>query len=83
MIYLIGNGRRNDALILLIDDFVVSRRLNGHTSIPILGDFENGWEQNESERFFKSIVSKAKDKHLIRVVFYFVDATSIVTKNTT
>jgi len=34
-------------------------------------------------KLFKAIVKKAKEKHLIRGVFHFVDATSIVTKNTT
>ena len=34
-------------------------------------------------KLFKAIVNKAKEKHLIRGVFHFVDATSIVTKNTT
>lgn len=34
-------------------------------------------------KLFKVIVKKAKEKHLIRGVFHFVDATSIVTKNTT
>ena len=34
-------------------------------------------------KIFKAIVNKAKEKHLIRGVFHFVDATSIVTKNTT
>lgn len=33
-------------------------------------------------KILKAIVNKAKEKHLIRGVFYFVDATSIVTKNT-
>ena len=34
-------------------------------------------------KLFKVIVNKAKEKELIRSVFYFVDATSIITKNTT
>ncbi len=34
-------------------------------------------------KVFKAIVNKAKEKQLIRGVFHFVDATSIVTKNTT
>jgi len=34
-------------------------------------------------KVFQVIVDKAKDQHLIRSVFHFVDATSIVTKNTT
>ena len=34
-------------------------------------------------KLFKAIVNKAKEKQLIRGVFHFVDATSIVTKNTT
>ena len=34
-------------------------------------------------KLFKAIVNKAKEKHLVRGVFHFVDATSIVTKNTT
>ena len=34
-------------------------------------------------KVFQIIVDKAKDQHLIRSVFHFVDATSIVTKNTT
>jgi len=34
-------------------------------------------------KLFKAIVNKAKEKHLIRGVFHFVDATSIITKNTT
>ena len=34
-------------------------------------------------KLFKAIVNKAKEKHLIRGVFHFVEATSIVSKNTT
>ena len=34
-------------------------------------------------KIFKAIVNKAKEKHLVRGVFHFVDATSIVTKHTT
>ena len=34
-------------------------------------------------KLFKAIVNKAKEKHLVRGVFHFVDATSIITKNTT
>ena len=34
-------------------------------------------------KLFKAIVNKAKEKHLIRGVFHFVDATSIISKNTT
>lgn len=34
-------------------------------------------------KVFKAIVNKAKEKQLIRGVFHFVDARSIVTKNTT
>ena len=34
-------------------------------------------------KIFKVIVNKAKEKGLIRGVFHFVDATSIITKNTT
>ena len=34
-------------------------------------------------KIFKAIVNKAKEKQLIRGVFHFVDATSIITKNTT
>ena len=34
-------------------------------------------------KLFKAIVNKAKEKQLIRSVFHFVDATSIITKNTT
>mgnify|MGYP003334779111 FL=1 len=34
-------------------------------------------------KLFKAIVNKAKEKQLIRGVFHFVDATAIVTKNTT
>ena len=33
-------------------------------------------------KVFQVIVDKAKDQHLIRSVFHFGDATSIVTKNT-
>ena len=33
-------------------------------------------------KVFQIIVDKAKDQHLIRSVFHFGDATSIVTKNT-
>ena len=32
-------------------------------------------------KLFKAIVNKAKEKQLIRAVFHFVDATSIITKN--
>lgn len=34
-------------------------------------------------KIFKSIVNKAKEKHLVRGIFHFVDASSIITKNTT
>ncbi len=34
-------------------------------------------------KLFNAIVKKAKEKHLIREIFQFVDATSIITKNTT
>ena len=34
-------------------------------------------------KIFKSIVNKSKEKHLVGGIFYFVDVTSIVTKNTT
>ena len=34
-------------------------------------------------KVFKAIVNKAKEKQLIRAMFHFVDATSIITKNTT
>jgi len=34
-------------------------------------------------KIFKTIVDKAKEKQLVRGVFHFVDATSIITKNTT
>ncbi len=34
-------------------------------------------------KIFKAIVNKAKEKHLVRGVFHFADATAIVTKNTT
>ena len=34
-------------------------------------------------KIFKAIVNKAKERNLVRGVFHFVDATSIVTKNTT
>ncbi len=34
-------------------------------------------------KIFKAIVNKAKEKHLVRGVFHFTDATSIITKNTT
>ena len=34
-------------------------------------------------KIFTSIVDKAKEKQLVRGVFHFVDATSIITKNTT
>ena len=38
---------------------------------------------NRIGKIFKAIVNKAKEKHLIRGVFHFADATAIVTKNTT
>ena len=34
-------------------------------------------------KIVKSIVTKAKEKNLVRGVFHFVDATAIITKNTT
>lgn len=34
-------------------------------------------------KLFKAIVNKAKEKHLVRGVFHFADATAIITKNTT
>ena len=45
--------------------------------------FRNLVGTNRIGKIFKSIVNKAKEKELVRGVFHFVDATSIITKNTT
>ena len=47
------------------------------------GRFRDMVGTNRIGKMFKAIVKKAREKQLIRGIFHFVDATSIITKNTT
>ena len=47
------------------------------------GRFRNRIGTKGIGKLFKAIVNKAKERHLVKAVFHFADATSIITKNTT
>ena len=51
--------------------------------ISYFGRFRERVGTRRIGKLFKAIVNKAKETHLVRGVFHFVDATSIITKNTT